>query len=142
MSNTFDLTLTRNIHAPRQAIYDAWLDAKALAQFMLPGEGMSVPKAESDPRVGGKFLVVMKAGDQELPHSGEYKTLVAPEKIAFTWVSPFSQEPSLVTIGLRAITENETELTLTHTGLPNEESRDNHHGGWSNIVEVLGRFLS
>ena len=61
--SSFELTLTKNIPAPPKVVFEAWLDPKALTQFMIPKGGGSVSKAESAGRVGGDFLIVMKAGE-------------------------------------------------------------------------------
>ena len=66
------LRVTRTINAPIEAVFNAWLDPAMLVRFMTPGEGVTVPKAETDARVGGRFDIVMTAGEKELPHSGTY----------------------------------------------------------------------
>jgi uncharacterized protein YndB with AHSA1/START domain len=135
--STFELTITKTIPAAPQVVFDAWLSPEALAKFMTPMEGMSVPKAESDAREGGDFLVVMKAGDQEMPHNGTYKTINKYKELAFTWNNPFNDTESLVTLNFSETGSGETELTLHHSGLPSEESRDNHQGGWTHIADSL-----
>lgn len=133
----FSLTLTRTIAAPPGTVFDAWLDPAMLARFMTPGPDMTVPRAETDPRVGGRFDIVMKAGDQEIPHWGHYRVIARPERLEFTWVSPYTPgEESVVTLTFRAV-EGGTEVTLDHVRLPTEESRDNHQAGWSRILETL-----
>ena len=47
------LTTTRQINAPVEKVFNAWLSPETLKKFMLPGEGMHVPKAEVDPRSAG-----------------------------------------------------------------------------------------
>jgi uncharacterized protein YndB with AHSA1/START domain len=83
----------------------------------------------------------MKMGDKELPHRGEYRTVAPPEKLAFTWLSAHAGEGSLVTLTFRELSPTQTELTLHHVGLDNEESRSNHEGGWTSIVDQLARVL-
>src|SRR5690606_2974200 len=95
---SYELTLTRDINAPREQVFEAWLQPEALAHFMTPGPGMTVPKAECDPQVGGTFLIVMKAGEQELPHRGEYKEIARYSRLVFTWLSMPADAGSLVTL--------------------------------------------
>lgn len=137
-----ELTIERVIPAPREKVYDAWLDPAALTKFMTPGPEMTVPKAETDPKVGGTFLVVMKAGDQEMPHTGEYREMKRPDKLVFTWQSPFTEEAHLVTLTFAEVDGDKTKLTLHHAGLENEESRKNHEGGWNMIVETLAGVVA
>ena len=139
MSKTLELTISRKVAASRVALFEAWLSAEMLKKFMTPGPGMTVPRAEVDPREGGAFLVVMKAGDHEIPHSGEYKTIRRHDRLAFTWISPHSTPDSLVTLDFADTDDGGTEITLHHVGLADEESRDNHTGGWGTILEALAR---
>ncbi len=128
---------SRTIAAPRDKVFDAWLNPDMLAKFMMPAPNMSVPEAKSDAREGGRFKIVMLAGDQEMPHEGTYKTIDRPNRLAFTWESPFSTlEDSTVTVDF-ADAQNGTEVTLRHVRFPSEEIRDNHQGGWTRILETL-----
>ena len=92
------LTVSRTINAPAKAVFDAWLDPEMLKQFMIPGDSMIVPSANTDPTVGGRFEIVMRNGDQDLPHSGTYTEINPHSRIAFTWETPFSDDASDVTI--------------------------------------------
>lgn len=136
------LTCTRSIPAAPEAVFDAWLDPAMIARFMTPGPGMTVPRAETDPRKGGRFDIVMKAGDQEIPHWGIYKELARPDRMVFTWNSPFSEdEDSTVTLTFRG-TDKGTDVTLHHVRFPSEESRNNHEGGWTAILDALASAVS
>ncbi len=139
---TFDLTITKTISASPKTVFDAWLSPKALATFMTPAEGMSVSKAESNASIGGEYLIVMKAGEQELPHTGVYKEIEKYSKLVFTWNNPFNEVESLVTLTFSEHGDGETELTLHHEGLATEESRNNHQGGWTFISDVLVTTLA
>jgi len=134
-----DLTLQieRTIAAPREALFKAWLDPEMLKRFMLPGENMSVPRAEADPREGGRFEIIMLAGGQEMPHRGTYRQITPHERIVFTWESLHSTEKdSEVTLDF--VPEGDgTRVTLTHVRFPSEEIRDNHKGGWTGILAAL-----
>lgn len=131
------LTCERFIAAPPEKLYDAWLDPDMLAQFIRPGENMSVPKVESDPKVGGRFLIVMRVGENDMPHSGTYNVLDRPKQLVFTWESPVSPvEGSTVTIDFEEA-KGGTNLRLTHVRFPSEESRKNHEGGWTRILATL-----
>ncbi len=134
------LTTTRRFKASAATIFDAWLDPAMLARFMCPGPDMSVPKAETDATVGGRFDIVMKAGDQEIPHWGVYKAIDRPSKLVFTWQSPFSVEDSTVTLTLTE-SDGGTDVELSHVKFRDEETRDNHLGGWNGILAKLAATL-
>lgn len=135
-----DLTLQieRTIAAPREALFKAWLDPEMLKRFMLPGgPDMSVPRASTDPREGGRFEIIMLAGGQELPHCGTYREITPHERIVFTWESHHSTEKdSEVTLDFMPEGDG-TRVTLTHVRFPSEESRDNHQKGWGGILAAL-----
>ena len=57
--DTFDLTLTRTIRAPRQRVFDAFVDPDLLRLWFAP-RGFSVMGATVDARVGGRYR--MEAG--------------------------------------------------------------------------------
>lgn len=136
------LEVSRTLPFPVERVFDAWLDPKMLAKFMIPGPGMTVPEATADAKVGGRFRIVMHGEEMgDLPHEGTYKAIDRPNRIVFTWESPFSTiEDSTVTLDFTPEGDG-TKLTLTHVRFESEESRANHEGGWTRIVETLAATL-
>ena len=134
------LTVSHRYRAPREAVFDAWLDPGMLQRFMQPGPGMSVPRADTDPREGGRFDIVMEADGQEIPHHGIYRSIERPERLVFTWQSPYSVPDSTVTLTFAEV-EGGTEVTLTHVRFADEGARDNHRGGWTAILAALETAL-
>ncbi len=132
------LTVSRKIAAPAEHVFNAWLNPEKIAQFMRPMPGMEAPSVKNDPVEGGTFEIVMKAGDDTIPHKGIYKEINRHSRLVFTWESPFSIEGSTVTLDFDEV-EGGTDVTLTHVKFPSEESRDNHNSGWTNILEALGK---
>lgn len=138
-----DLTVnvTKTIHAPIERVFDAWLNPETLSQFILPMPGMPQPQTKTDAREGGNFTIIMQVGDNKIPHTGKYIEISRPNKLVFTWESPFSTEGSTVTLKFSDIGENKTSIDLTHVKFPDEESRADHEGGWENILESLGALF-
>ena len=134
------LTVSHTINAPVENVFDAWLDPKILSGFMLPKPGMPNPAIELEPRKGGRFRIDMDVGDKIIPHSGEYLELQRPDKLSFSWESPFSTEDSVVTINFMSVGSGKTKVELTHVRFPSEESRDSHQGGWTNILKAMDRL--
>jgi uncharacterized protein YndB with AHSA1/START domain len=135
------LSVIKTINAPISTVFDAWLDAEMLAKFILPMPGMENPVVENDPCLGGKFTIMMRVGDNEIPHTGEYLTIDRPNKLVFSWVSPFSIEGSTVTLNLSEISDKSTRVELTHIKFTDEERRSNHEEGWTNILESLSNVI-
>ena len=132
-----DLTLTchRLITAPPEQVDNAWLDPGVMDRFMSPRPDMHVSEARADPRVGGRFFVLMQ-GDKPYPHEGTYLELVPHSRIVFTWEAPWSAPGTQVELVLTSVAEG-TEVVLTHVKFTSEESRDNHLVGWTGILETL-----
>ena len=131
------LKLEKTIHAPIEAVFDAWLDPAMLARFMLPQPGMPEPLVKTDPRVGGRFEIVMRHGDDELPHGGSYLVIDRPRQLKFSWQSHYSPDDSTVTLDFNALDDDTTAVILTQVKFLHEEARDAHEGGWRNILECL-----
>jgi uncharacterized protein YndB with AHSA1/START domain len=128
------LIVRRLIPVPRDRVFDAWLDAKSLVMWMRPGNATSAV-AEVDPRIGGKFRIVMSHA-QDVEHTGEYLAIERPRLLSFTWRSIHTDlVPTVVTIEFFERAEG-TEVILTHRRLP-PARLDAHRGGWTDIVRLL-----
>jgi uncharacterized protein YndB with AHSA1/START domain len=132
------LTVTRLIAAPPKQVFDAWLDPDMLTRFMLSGPGMGCRSARTDPRVGGDYLIVMTSGDTDIPHHGIYSEITPHSRIAFTWNSPHSAPDSTVAVDF-APEAGGTRVTLTQVRFKSESSREGHRGGWTAILDTLGK---
>ena len=78
----------------------------------------------------------MVAGEEEIPHGGEFISLNPYSQIVFTWESPFSMEGSTVTVTLKEVAAG-IHVDLNHVQFPSEESRSNHEAGWTAILKCL-----
>jgi uncharacterized protein YndB with AHSA1/START domain len=134
------LVVRRFIPVPRQRVFAAWLDPASLATWMRP-TGMTDATAEVDPRVGGRFRIVMTRGQEQYEHTGEYLVIEPPRRLSFTWASQATDHrPTTVTIELSE-REGGTELVLTHRQLPSSQV-ESHRSGWSDVVRELQERLS
>jgi len=132
------IRLTRDIAAPVEDVFDAWINPEKLKEWFRPGTINDVT-VHADARVGGKYRIVMHDGDNgnEYPHEGEYLEIKANEKLVFTWKSHATMgEISTVTVTFEKI-ETGTRLTLTHEELPDAESIEKHTGGWTGCLSKL-----
>lgn len=135
--STADVTIVRVIPAQPREVFEAWLDPDALSRFMCPPEGTAVSRVDVDPRAGGKFLIVMRVGERELPHRGEYLEIERYERLAFTWHSAFAGLDSRVVLQFEPAPNGQTKLTLHHAGLHEESNRRRHESGWNGILSAL-----
>lgn len=134
------LVVRRLLPVPREQVFAAWLDPASLAQWMRPGDVASAT-VEVDPKVGGKFRIVMVHGHRDDEHRGEYLAIDPPSLLSFTWVSVNTDlRPTVVTVELRERGTG-TELTLTHRRLPATKV-DAHRKGWTDIIRKLAATLA
>jgi uncharacterized protein YndB with AHSA1/START domain len=131
------LTLRRQIAAPPSELFDAWLDPDKLAEWMRPG-GEPPSKVDIDPRVGGELEVDMHTSAGKVPHTGSYRVIDRPNRLAFTWNSVAAgNRESLVTVDFKPLGGAMTEVVLTHENLPSLEMVEGHSKGWTRILELM-----
>lgn len=135
------LAVSRTIAAPASKVFEAWLDPQMIAKFMRPMPDMPAPDVKNDPVEGGRFDILMKAGENEIPHAGTYKEISRYSRLVFTWESPFSVDGSTVTLNFEEV-DGKTNVTLTHVKFASQESRDNHNDGWTGILATLDSSLA
>lgn len=135
------LTLKRRFAAPAEKVYAAWTDPAQLMRWFGPDSG-PVHDAETDVRVGGRFSISFSTEDGERHNvSGEYKEVVANEKLAFTWqwiTMPERRSYVIVTIKRDG---DGCILTLHHEQFFDQAARDGHEAGWKGTLEKLARVV-
>jgi uncharacterized protein YndB with AHSA1/START domain len=140
------LRMERTFDAPRERVFDAWTNPEVLRRWWAADPEWDTPLAEVDLREGGRLRLSMHDPSSGAVHSGGgvYTEIRPPERLAYTWAwedesnaGPGSQE-TLVTVDFDE-DGGRTTVTLTHSGLPSEESRDNHEHGWGACFDNLER---
>jgi uncharacterized protein YndB with AHSA1/START domain len=98
------VVITRVFDAPRALVWQAWTDAKMMAQWFGPrGFTSSVP--ELDLRVGGALRIVMHGPDgNDYPMKGVFREVVALERLVFSNIAVDKDGNHLL--------EGETTLTM------------------------------
>jgi uncharacterized protein YndB with AHSA1/START domain len=132
------VVVRRVIPFPRERVFDAWLDPEKLARFMHPS-GTWHATVETDPRVGGRFRIVMfhSAGaSQGVVHTGEYLLIDRPSRLSFSWISVNTDNRATTVVIEFLDRPGGTEVILTHTQLPPKQV-EGHRKGWSDILAGL-----
>jgi uncharacterized protein YndB with AHSA1/START domain len=129
------LVVRRFIPVPRDRVFAAWLDPASLAQWMRPGKTTGAT-AETDPRVGGKFRIVMLHGREQFEHTGEYLIIEPPARLVFSWISQATDHKSTEVTLEFLERRGGTELVLTHRQLPVAQI-ESHREGWSSALVHL-----
>lgn len=132
------IRIERIIPAPIEEVFSAWTDPESMSLWLSP---IGHADVEVDPRVDGRFRVVMVGPDVSIEHSGEYLVFDPPRLLSFTWRSPYTgPEPSVVTVTLTPEGET-TRMVLVHERLPAEQVSP-HAEGWGSILDRLGELLA
>lgn len=138
----YAVKVRREIAASAEDLFDAWLDADSLGVWLRPG-GIKETRAETDPREGGTFRIVMADEESSIVHSGTYREIDRPRRLVFTWSSPATRfRDSVVTVTFRPSSSSSTVVEIHQVGLPDEEARASHHAGWSDALRELDRTQS
>lgn len=137
------LALVRRIAARPSIVFDALTTPQGIRCWWGPDEG-PVLIAESDVRPGGRFRVRFRTLDgTEHETFGEYLEVHRPQRLVMTWRWQGAREDpgeSRLQLELRAVPGG-TEVTITHTGLFDDESRLSHEQGWNGALDKLVRHL-
>ncbi len=136
------LQIKRAFKAPREKVFQAWTDPTVLKQWFAPTDQFTVPIADVDFRVGGKYRIAMQAPDG-VQHIaiGAYREIDAPRKLVFTWSWEKKSMPdTLVTIEFSE-RSGVTEMVFTHELFPSAEERDHHNQGWVGCLDRLAKIL-
>jgi ketosteroid isomerase-like protein/uncharacterized protein YndB with AHSA1/START domain len=142
MNAETSLTFVRQIAAPPERIYEAWLSPAQVAQWWSPDDG-PVTSVDIDARVGGVFRVTFLGLDgSEHISEGVFRTLQPYSEIAFSMKS--MSDPNIttdVTAMFRA-TDHGTELTVTQRRFVSTADRDFHAEGWNSALAKLQRVFA
>jgi uncharacterized protein YndB with AHSA1/START domain len=135
-------TVQRVLPAPPAAVWEEWLDAEGMAEWMCPRPARPT-KIELDPRPGGRLRIDVDDEGFELSITGRYLELDEPRRLSFTWSCSTWQPPanSVVTVTLTPHGHEQTLMTIQHAKLP-PDVLDSHQDGWALISEQLEGWLT
>jgi uncharacterized protein YndB with AHSA1/START domain len=150
-----DLVITRVFDVPRELVWKAWTEPDRFKRWWGP-KGYTSPSAEVDVRVGGRYHASMKSPEgMETWSTGTYNEVKEPERLAMTDsfadamgnVVPASyyKMPGEFPMELQmTVTFEEhagkTTMTLRHSGLPPEVTKDTE-SGWNQSFDKLEKGL-
>jgi uncharacterized protein YndB with AHSA1/START domain len=119
-----------------ERVFDAWLDPEKARRFLCATATGQMVRAETDPRVGGRFTFTDRRDGVDVIHTGEYLEIDRPRRLVFTLAVPtYSSVLTQVTIEIVPL-DSGCELTLTHEGVLPEYAEGGVEG-WSRILAGL-----
>jgi uncharacterized protein YndB with AHSA1/START domain len=106
-----EIVMTRIFDAPRDLVFEAHSSAEHMRQWWGPRKYETI-SAEIDFRPGGKWRIVHRGPDgEEYGFHGEYREIVRPERI--TWTFEFEGAPGHVAVETLTLEEHDGKTTLT-----------------------------
>jgi uncharacterized protein YndB with AHSA1/START domain len=144
--------ISRHVNAPRESVYRALLDARAVATWMVP-TGMTSHVHAFDPREGGVFRITLtydaptgtgKTTAHTDTYHGRFVKLVPDEEIVevveFETTDPAMQGEMTITISL-ADADGGTDIVAEHDGLPRGLSPADNEVGWRMSLDKLAALV-
>ena len=118
-----EIVMTRTFDAPRELVFEAMTKPEHMKEWWGP-RGYTLPVCEIDLRPGGAYrFVSADAEGNEYAFRGEYREIVPPEKIV--WTFEFEGMPGNVSVDTMTLTEEDGKTTITSTSLFDDvEQRD------------------
>jgi uncharacterized protein YndB with AHSA1/START domain len=142
----------RHINAPRSTVYNAFLDANAVQQWMVP-EGMSSQVHTFEPREGGMVRISLtydmptdtgKTTAQTDTYHARFTKLVPNERIVevveFETTNPAMSGEMTMTVTL-SDADGGTDLDAIHENLPPGVSPADNELGWRMSLNKLAALV-
>jgi uncharacterized protein YndB with AHSA1/START domain len=135
--NFTDITVNRTIPASAEKIYDVWIDPKSPG-----GPWHGAERVIFNPMVDGLYYLAIKHEGRIWPHYGRFTKMERPHLVEFTWMSEGTKgAESVVTVTLQQ-NGDQTDVTLRHAGVPDDELGHQHKEGWTWILNALADALA
>jgi len=143
MSEPVILTVTRQIAAPPERVFDAWLDPASARQFLFATSDGAMQTVAIDARVGGRALIVERRTQGDARHRLLFEVIERPQRLVFLFAADPAPEGEWTRVSIAIVADGQgSRLTLTHEMDPQwaayeEQTRQ----GWTMILDGLARTL-
>ncbi len=132
--NLTEITIARLIPAPAAEVFDVWLDSHSPG-----GPWFGAARVILNPVVDGLFYTAVSHEGKTWPHYGRFISIERPRRVEHTWVSEGTRGlDTIVTVTFEPQGE-QTNVTLIHSGVPDDETGLKHKDGWTFVLSSLAQ---
>ena len=142
--NDLAITLTRRYATARRTVFEAWTRPRLLRRWAFGAESRATKCVRVDLFPGGQLELIQRGGlFNQRSRWGRFHEVHAPRRLCFTLTS---NEPSLRGADTRVTVDidgspQESTLTLTQEGFPDEAARDASRATWETLLDRLEKAL-
>ena len=141
-----DITVTRVLDAPREAVWRAWTEPGQLARWWGPrGWSTQASQVTVDLRPGGTMRVTSVSAEDgaEMTTQGTFTEVREPERLAFEEASEDAwHDGAESVVTFTDLGDGRTEMTLRSTVHTTDEMRVNAEAGLRSAIDRLGELLA
>ncbi|HEX4695772.1 SRPBCC domain-containing protein [Sphingomonas sp.] len=147
MTDPIVLTVTREIAAPPERVFDAWLDPATARHFLFATPDGAMERCDIDARVGGRALITERRPQGLAEHHLQYEEIDRPRRLVFLFraclagVGGEEGQWTRVSMEIAAIDAG-SRITLTHqmdAEWADYEEQTRH--GWTMILDSLAHVM-
>ena len=150
MAKTIEAKVSHRFSASPERVFDAWLDANSVREWMalpfsaLGGRPVDVRRVEIDARVGGRFTFSDMREAGEAVHWGTYLEIDRPRRLVFTWFTSTEDEQannSVVTVTIEPDDEGCVATIVHRIDARWAEYITQTEQGWSGMLSQIEAMM-
>jgi uncharacterized protein YndB with AHSA1/START domain/DNA-binding transcriptional ArsR family regulator len=144
-TTTGTVRLSRVFKAPRERVFNAFLDPDAFAKW-IPPNGYTAHVYKFEPKVGGRYRMSFSSLDKKDTHffGGKFLEIKPYERLRYTdkfeTDNPEMQGEMRVTVTFKEV-RGGTEVKIVQEGVPKAIPVEGAMLGWSQSLENLARLV-
>lgn len=143
---SIDIVARKVVKASREIAFEVWTRPEHVEKWWSPTETARCTLCEIDLRADGRYRLHMSdpADGTHCEVEGEFREITPPQRLVYTWNARTDQgdvKNTLVTVEFHAKTDEETEIVVRHSGLPDTPIREGHREGWEKMLASYAHYI-
>jgi len=135
------IVIKRVFKLAKRELFDAWSKPEIMCRWFFASPQTSAACSVQNSFVKhGEYKLVMHMEDYDVNIYGQYLEINRYNLIVFSWNSSVVSD-SRVSLAFKSLSQNRTELILTHRLLPDQTISDQHIVGWNYCFDNLEKII-